>query len=111
MTNYRRLWIGLIILALLSPLGLYLPSVLRAGAAWGEWSLQELHELIGYTPAGMARTAEAWKAPLPEYALPGEEGASLTRQGFWYILSALLGIAACGGGTYFLARWLSHSAR
>jgi hypothetical protein len=33
MNEYRRLWIALLVLALLSPIGLYLPSVLKAGAA------------------------------------------------------------------------------
>lgn len=104
----RRLWIGLGILALLSPLGLYLPDLLQAGAAWGEWGVEEIREMLGYAPAGMARTAELWKAPLPDYALPGQEGAPLARLSLSYILSAFIGMAVCAGGGYLAARWLTR---
>jgi cobalt/nickel transport protein len=104
MRDYRRLWIGLVILALVSPIGLYLPELMRAGAAWGEWGVDEIREMIGYAPAGMERHAEVWKAPIPDYALPGQEQAPLSRRGLTYVLSGLLGIAACGGGGYLLTR-------
>jgi hypothetical protein len=35
MTNHRPLWIAVLALALVSPLGLYLPEWLQAGTAWG----------------------------------------------------------------------------
>jgi len=108
MRGYRKLWIALVILALLSPLGLYLPRIMNAGAAWGEWGVDEIKQMIGYAPPGMERTTDLWKAPLPDYALPGQENAPLSRLSLWYILSAFLGIAVCGGG-YFLARWLTGS--
>jgi hypothetical protein len=98
MREHRRLWIGLLILALVSPVGLYLPEVMRAGAAWGEWGVDEIRQMVGYTPAGMERHAEVWRAPIPDYALPGQEGAPLSRLSASYILSALVGTAACGGG-------------
>ena len=104
MRDYRRLWIGLVILALVSPIGLYLPKLMRAGAAWGEWGVDEIKQMIGYAPAGMERHAEVWKAPIPDYALPGQEQAPLSRRGLTYVLSGLLGIAACGGGGYLLTR-------
>jgi cobalt/nickel transport protein len=108
MNEYRRLWIALLVLALLSPIGLYLPSVLKAGAAWGEWGLDEIRQMLGYTPAGMEKTADLWKAPLPDYALPGQEGAPLSRLSLSYILSAFLGMGSCAGGAYLIGRWLAH---
>jgi hypothetical protein len=106
MRRRRDLWLGLGLLAVLSPLGLYLPLWTGAGAAWGEWGLAEIRELLGYVPAGMERSAELWTAPLPDYALPGTEQASLARLTLGYVLSAFLGMAACLAGAYALGRWL-----
>jgi cobalt/nickel transport protein len=108
MTEYRRLWIVLIVMALLAPTGLALPRILKAGSAWGEWGTEEIRHLIGYVPAGMERMADFWKAPIPDYALPGQEDAPLFRLSLSYVLSGLIGIAACGGGTYAIVRWLTR---
>jgi len=40
MRNINKLWIGLGILILFLPLGLFLPSLFKAGDAWGEWSME-----------------------------------------------------------------------
>jgi cobalt/nickel transport protein len=64
--------------------------------------------MLGYTPAGMEKTADLWKAPLPDYALPGQEGAPLSRLSLSYILSAFLGMGSCAGGAYLIGRWLAH---
>ena len=109
MTGSRRLWLAILLLAALSPVGLYLPELLRAGAAWGEWGLDEIKQMIRYAPSGMERTADLWKAPLPDYALPGQQDAPLSHLSLSYVLLALVGIAACGGGAYLLARWLTGS--
>ena len=109
MKEYRKLWIALAILALLSPLGLTLARIMNAGAAWGEWGVDEIKQMIGYAPPGMERTADLWKAPLPDYALPGQANAPLSHLSLSYVLSAFLGIAVCGGGGYLLARWLTGS--
>ena len=71
MREFRTFWIALAVMALLSPLGLYLPRILKAGSAWGEWGVHEIRDMIGHAPAGMERTAHTWKAPIPAYALPG----------------------------------------
>ncbi len=107
MNGYRRLWIALLVLALLSPIGLYLPSLLKAGGAWGEWGLDEIRERLGYAPAGMEKTADLWKAPLPDYALPGQENAPLSRLSLSYLFSAFLGMGLCAAGGYLVARWLA----
>ena len=109
MRDYRRLWIALAILALLSPLGLILPRIMNAGAAWGEWGVDEIKQMIGYAPRGMERTADLWRAPLSDYALPGQENALLSHLSLSYVLSAFLGISVCGGGGYLLSRWLTGS--
>jgi hypothetical protein len=104
--EYRNYWIALLLLAVLTPVGLYLPRLMKAGSAWGEWGIGEVKKMIGYAPAGMEKEAGRWKAPLPEYALPGEGNAPLSRRSRSQVLSAIVGIAACGAGGYLLARWL-----
>jgi len=77
----NRLWIGLGILALLSPLGL-----LASGTAWGEWGADEFSNTLGYVPQGLARFAEIWSAPLSDYTVPGLGDAP------GYIISAAVGM-------------------
>jgi len=108
MKAYRPLWIALLVMAAVSPIGLYLPELLQAGAAWGEWSLEEVASMIGYTPSGMRKLADLWAAPIPDYALPGQDQAPLAHRSLTYIASALVGIGLCGATTYGLTRWLIH---
>src|SRR3990172_12736672 len=107
MREYRNLLIALGVMALLTPIGLYLPQILKAGAAWGEWGIHEVRKMVGYTPAGMEKTADTWKAPMPGYGPPGRGNIPSPTQGFYYLLSAFAGIVACGGAAYLLARWLT----
>lgn len=68
-------------LAVLTPLGL-----IAQGDAWGEWGVEDLTDMAGYTPVGMDG-AWQWTAFMPDYsmgALPDWAG---------YILSAVIGIA------------------
>ncbi len=103
----RKFWAVLLLLAVLTPAGLYLPGIFRAGSAWGEWGVEEIRKMIGYAPEGMERSSGLWKAPLPDYALPGRKGGPVSRLSLSYVLSALVGIAACGGGAWILGRWLA----
>jgi hypothetical protein len=107
MRKYRAFWIALLVLAVATPLGLLLPELLKAGGAWGEWSLEEVKQMVGYVPAGMRKLSDLWKAPIPDYALPGQEEAPIAHRSLSYILSALLGIGLCGGATCLLTRWLT----
>jgi cobalt/nickel transport system permease protein len=102
---WRRLAVGLGVLVLLSPLGIYLPAALGAGAAWGEWSgseLQQEYERVhgpgtGYIPHGVQQAEDTgWKALLPDYAFPGHAAASLPVQSLVYILAGLLGAGIVG---------------
>jgi cobalt/nickel transport system permease protein len=90
-TIARRLALGLAVLIVLSPLGLFLPEKFGSGDAWGEWSLEDLAAQIGYTPRNMERLTSLWHAPMPDYSLPGQENAGLSTLSFSYILSAVVG--------------------
>ncbi len=94
MTTITKLWLGVIILALLSPLGLLLPEYFKAGDAWGEWGNDTIKESAGYLPQGLDRLSQTWNAPLPDYAFKGWEGKGLPRLGIAYVFSAIVGIAA-----------------
>ncbi|MFH1097467.1 MAG: PDGLE domain-containing protein [Candidatus Desantisbacteria bacterium] len=89
-----KLWIGMAILILLSPLGLILPEHFKAGAAWGEWDVEEMQKLVGYIPQGLKKIASIWNAPMPDYAFKGWGEKSLLHMSFAYIVSAVIGIGA-----------------
>jgi len=111
MKEYRPLIIALVVMALLAPVGLYFPEIMKAGGAWGEWGVREVRKMIGYAPREMEKSAEAWKAPLRDYSLPGQETAPPGRRSLGYVVSALAGAAACGGGAYLVARRLASKGR
>jgi len=87
-----KLWIGLAILIILSPIGLILPEHFKAGSAWGEWGADEMQKLVGYIPQGLEKLASLWNAPIPDYAFKGWEEKGLSRLSFAYIISAIVGI-------------------
>lgn len=87
----KKYWIFLAILAVLSPLGIFLPSWFNAGDAWGEWSVDVVKQHVGYEPAQMKKTAEIYHAPVPDYNFFNEE-VPLTTQAVAYIISAFLGV-------------------
>lgn len=87
-----KLWIGIGVLILLSPLGLILPEYFKAGDAWGEWGTDSLKELVGYVPQGLAKVSSIWSAPIPDYAFKGWEEKGLWGLSFAYIVSAIIGI-------------------
>ncbi len=107
MTPPRKLWIGIGILALLSPLGLLIPALFGAGGAWGEWGLDEIKKLMGYVPEGMKHHAENWKAPLPDYTVPGQ-GRGLLGESMGYLLTAIIGVAAVAGVMYLIVRLIGR---
>jgi cobalt/nickel transport system permease protein len=79
----RRLWVVLLVLAVVSPLGLLAP-----GTAWGEWGTEELSKMgLKAIPEGIAQLSGIWGAPLQGYSLP-----ALGNSNLGYILSAFLGI-------------------
>lgn len=97
-------------MALLTPIGIYLPQMLGAGDAWGEWGTDTIKELIGYVPAGLQRLADIWKAPVPDYSLGGES-ASMGIKALSYILSALIGFAAVAAAVFIIARLVRRNGK
>ncbi len=109
MTSFqKKLWLGLGIMALLTPLGLILPELFKAGEAWGEWGTATLEKILGYLPEGLKRMAEIWKAPLPDYGF-GNEEATLAKRLIFYLISGVIGVVIVGGAIYLISRyWINH---
>ncbi|MDP2830907.1 MAG: PDGLE domain-containing protein [Candidatus Omnitrophota bacterium] len=103
----NKLWLGLGILIILSPLGLILPEHFKAGSAWGEWGTGEIQKLAGYIPKGLDKFSHLWSAPLPDYAFRGGEGESILVLSLAYILSAVIGVLICIGVVFILGKFLS----
>lgn len=88
MKKWRKFVLApLALLALLTPIGLWLPGLFGAGGAWGEWSARELGRITGYIPKGMKNLNGFWRAPAAGYAMAGARGGS------GYLASALIGAA------------------
>jgi cobalt/nickel transport protein len=108
--SQKKLWIGLFVLALLTPLGVILPAKFKTVGAWGEWRPEELEKLIGYVPEGLKKLADVWKAPVPDYTFGGE-GASVTVQVISYVASGVLGILAVGLVIYVISRLIVRNGK
>ena len=106
-----KLWLALLALVVLSPLGLIVPAKLGAGSAWGEWSGEEIERLAGYLPSGMARLAHLWKAPMPDYALRGQQNAPLAALSMSYLVSGLVGVAVVVGIAILVGKALARRER
>lgn len=106
MKSTKRLWWGIFILLLLSPIGLILPEVFKSGPAWGEWSLEEIEKMLGFIPEGLKKIADLWPAPLPDYNVKTWEGG-LFKSSLGYILSGGLGVGIILLTTFFLGKLLS----
>jgi len=106
MKETKRLWWGLGILILLSPLGLILPHLFQSGPAWGEWGLEELEKMLGYVPQGLKRLADFWSAPVPDYNPKSWEGQGLAKESLGYILSGGLGVGAIVLVTFLLGKFM-----
>ena len=107
MKTINKLWLGLGVLILLSPLGLLLPEHFLAGSAWGEWGVEEIRKLAGYIPKGLEKLSGIWRAPMPDYAFKGWEEKGLPSLSFAYIISAILGIAIVVMIAIFIGKVLS----
>jgi len=103
----NKLWLGLGVLIILSPLGLILPAHYKSGAAWGEWGVDEIRELVGYIPKGLEKLSSLWSAPIPDYTFKGWEARPIINLCFAYILSAAIGVFVCIGIVLILGKFLS----
>ncbi len=74
------------LLVVLTPLGL-----IARGTAFGEWAPEELLQLLGYVPPGLAELSGRWSGLLPDYTVPAladiPGGAVIG-----YLISALAGV-------------------
>jgi len=107
MNKIKKLWIGIGILIVLSPLGVIIPKWFGAEGAWGEWGLDEIEKITGFVPAGMKRLAESWKAPLADYGLPNQN-KGLAGESLGYVITAIIGVAFAAGLMYLIARLLGR---
>ena len=78
-------WIGLLVLAILTPLG-----SLAEGTSWGEWGTDELATVLGYIPEGISQASAWWTGIFPDYSMNFlGEGVMANKVG--YFLSAVFG--------------------
>ncbi|MCX7986249.1 MAG: hypothetical protein N2662_04870 [Bacteroidales bacterium] len=103
----KKVWFFLLILAVLSPLGLFIPHWLGAGDAWGEWPVEIVKEHVGFEPKAMKELSNSYSAPVPDYNFFGDD-ASLLEQAIAYIISALLGVGCILLITFGLQKIMKH---
>ena len=102
MTKFqKKLWIGLAILALLTPLGIIIPHIYGAGGSWGEWGPSELGKLAGFVPEGFKKLSGLWKAPARNYNFGATSMAGRLAS---YIVSGIIGLLVAGLLIYLIAR-------
>ncbi|HVP94370.1 MAG TPA: PDGLE domain-containing protein [Methanoregulaceae archaeon] len=89
------------VLIILAPLGL-----LAQGTAYGEWSTDDIQQMLGYIPAGLDQLSSLWNAPLPDYGLPGQSEAFSGLAAGYYI-SAVVGVVLCIVVMYLLGMALA----
>lgn len=102
-----RLWVLVAVLAVLAPAGIILPEMFRAGAAWGEWSPEEVKEIFGYIPEGLMALSSFWAAPIPDYTFKGWGGKMLADRNISYIISAIAGAFVTMGTIFLMGKWFS----
>lgn len=102
--HLRKLVIGLLTLAVLTPLGL-----LASGTAWGEWGGKDLQSKLGFIPSGLQKLGDFWNhTPLKGY------GIAKYDQTFWqkslgYLLSVFVGLLVIGLITFIIQRLVQSS--
>jgi len=87
----KKTLIYLLIIAVLTPIGIFLPEIFKAGDAWGEWGVDTVKNMVGYAPKGMEKLSSISKPLMPDYTLKGFD-KSLKDLSFSYIISAAVGI-------------------
>ena len=104
----RKLWIGLFVMALLTPIGIVLPHIFDGGTAWGEWGMDKLEQILGYVPQGLKKLSHIWKAPVPNYNFGGRD-ASMTLQIISYVASGVLGVLAVALVVFLITRLMAKN--
>jgi hypothetical protein len=106
----KKILIFLLVMALITPAGIFLPMFFDAGDAWGEWSAQTVKGLIGYVPEDLAKYTDTWKAPVADYTLNGND-PSLSRQSVYYIVSGIAGATFAFGVTWLLSKIIIRNGK
>ena len=101
MKTITKLWLLIVVLIVLAPLGIIVPRYFRSGTAWGEWTKDEIKTLAGYLPKGMEKLLSLWNAPMPGYA----------QGGIGYIISAILGTAVIAGVLFVAGKFLNKNEK
>lgn len=102
--RYGKFLIGLVILAVLTPLGL-----LASGTAWGEWGSEDLQSQLGFIPSGLQKFSDFWKHTLlPDYGIAGYD-QTFWQQSLGYLLSAFVGLLVIGIITIIIQRLVRRS--
>jgi hypothetical protein len=104
----KKIWIGIGVLIILTPLGLILPHYFKAGDAWGEWEADTIQKLVGYVPQGLTKLSKLWNAPLPDYSFKGWEDKGMAYQCFAYAVTAIIGIVVIWGLMFLIGKLLSR---
>ncbi|MBF0486788.1 MAG: cobalamin biosynthesis protein [Nitrospirae bacterium] len=99
----KKLWIGLMVMALMVPLGIIVPERFGAAGAWGEWSAETLNQMLGYLPEGLRHYTDLWKAPIGDYSVV-PYSTNLFVKSLSYIASGLIGAALAGLGIFIISR-------
>lgn len=104
--HYKKLVLGLVALALLSPLGLLAP-----GTAWGEWRTGDLKSQLGFLPSGFYKFGDFWQhAIFRNYGVAGYD-QTFWQQALGYLLSAFFALLVIGGLTLIIQRFMRRSHR
>jgi len=98
MKNITKLWIGLGIMGLLTPLGL-----LATGDAWGEWGSEAFKDMVGFVPKGLERFSDFFSAPFADYTISGTGDVS------GYIISAFSGMLLVILLTWTVGKIFTHN--
>jgi hypothetical protein len=99
----KTLLIVFLVLIILVPIGL-----LASGTAFGEWSVEEVEQIVGYVPAGLAPLSNLWHPPIPDYSLP-ESPNTFIASSLGYYVSAILGVVICGGALFLVGKALTKN--
>ena len=101
---YGRYIAGLIVAALLTPLGL-----LASGTAWGEWGGEDLQAKLGFVPSGLEKLGAFWQHTLfPDYSITGLD-QSFWQQALGYIISAFIALLLIGAIGFAIQRFARKS--
>jgi len=110
MNNYKKYILFLVLLAILTPVGLYLPHFFKAGDAWGEWSIKTVKEQTGIEPAGMKKDSKLYNAPISDYNL-GSEKDPIIKQSGNYIISGIIGTGIILILTFGAVKLFTHKVK